>query len=337
VTKSVNLTSPADLQSALKSARSEIQWPPRVPKAKLARLYQADAQGIIDRDLIEDVGITLLLRCQAILDVAEAKAGRVKCPRCARAASLSAEPDEHEPVFIQRRPTRGEARDEVLTCPVCDWQITWGEYAQSFKRRQLNSGGATQFFQDYVRRYLAARTQQQKMLAIDRLIHQFHYSYRWEPDLPTRSVGPNLIQGKLGDVLRFLDELTYGTGSTEGLAEMRREWEDEYAKNMCLMLGGAQLAEILLHEIEGYLDAPFDDALAQMQVDRAAQPGAFRWTKVRIALEVLLARDPARGPDVWVEKLLAPHLPETSVSSVELPVPDVRTFLARIYERLFEP
>jgi hypothetical protein len=310
-----------------KSARSEIHWPPRVSKAKLRRLYQADAQGIVDRELLDDVGITLLLRCQAILDVAEARAGRVKCPRCARAASLSSDPDV-ETVYIQRQPSKGDARDEVLTCPACGWQITWGEYAKSYKRRQLHIGGAGPFFREYLRRYPAARTPQQKMLAIDRLIHQFHYSLRSEPDQPTRSVGPNLIQGKLGDVLLFLDELTYGPGSTEGLAAMRREWEGEYAKNMRSMLGGTQLAKTLLHEIEGYLDAPFETALAEMRADRTERPDAFRWRKVRITLEALLERTRERGRDRWVDKLLAPHLPESMT--------DVLTFLTRLYEALYE-
>jgi hypothetical protein len=256
------VTPPTDPTSAgLKSARSEIRWPPRVSKVKLRRLYQADAQGIIDQALLDDVGITLLLRCQAILE-----------------------------------------------------------------RQQLNSGGATPFFQEYLRRYPAARTPQQKMLAIDRLIHEFHYSLHQEPDLPTRSVGPNLIQGKLGDVLRFLDELTYGPQSTEGLAATRREWQDEYAKNM-RMRGGSQLAEILLDEIEGCLGHPLEETLASLQAEHAAQPGAFRWTKVRIALELLLARAQERGTDRWVEKTLASHLPAS--------VPDVPTFLTRIYESLY--
>jgi hypothetical protein len=315
-----------DAKPDLKSARSEIRWPRRLSKAKLRRLYQADAQGIVDRDLLDDVGITLLLRCQAILDVAEARKGRVKCPRCARADSLASKTDAREPVVIQRHPTPGDARDELLTCPACGWQITWGEYAKSYTRKQLHIGGAGPFFREYVRRYPAARTPQQKMLAIDRLIHQFHYSLRSEPDLPTRSVGPNLIQGKLGDVLLFLDELTYGPGSTEGLAAMRREWEDEYAQNMP-MLGGTQLAKTLLHEIEGYLDAPFETALAEMRADRAAQPDAFRWRKVRIALEALLERTRERGRDRWVDKLLAPHRPESMT--------DAGAFLRRIYEALY--
>jgi hypothetical protein len=293
-----------------------------VSKVKLRRLYQADAQGIVDQALIDDVGITLLLRCQAILDVAEARAGRVKCPRCA--GSL---PEGKEPAIIQRQPVKGDARDELLTCPACGWQITWGEYAKSYQHQQLNSGGATPFFQEYLRRYPAARTPQQKMLAIDRLIHEFHYSLHQEPDLPTRSVGPNLIQGKLGDVLRFLDELTYGPQSTEGLASTRRQWQTEYAKNM-RMRGGSQLAEILLDEIEGCLESPIEATLASLQAEHAAQPDAFRWTKVRIALELLLARAQERGTDRWVEKTLAPHLPSS--------VPDVPTFLTRIYEALYD-
>ena len=51
------------------------------------------------------------------------------------------------------------------------------------------------------------------MLAIDRLIHEFHYSLRQPRDLPTRPVGVNLIQGRLRDVITFLNTLTYGEGT----------------------------------------------------------------------------------------------------------------------------
>jgi hypothetical protein len=223
--KSANPTS-----AHLQSARRDIRWPPRVPKHKLRRLYEVDAQGIVDEDLIDDVGTTLWVRCQAILEVAEAKGGRVRCPRCERQEPGAR---QQEPSIIQREHCPGDARDEVLTCPRCDWQITWGEYAKSFKRRQLNVGGARDAFERYVERYRAARTPRAKMLAIDRLIHEFHYSYRWQPDLPTRSVGPNLIQGKLGDVLRFLDELSYGPQSTAGLIARRAEWQDTLCEPLC--------------------------------------------------------------------------------------------------------
>jgi len=43
------------------------------------------------------------------------------------------------------------------------------------------------------------------------------------PDLPTRPVGVNLIEGKLEDVITFLNELTFGSDSSwkENLATFR--------------------------------------------------------------------------------------------------------------------
>jgi hypothetical protein len=188
-----------------------------VPKWKIRRLYESDAQGMLDVELLEDVGWTLLLRCQDILTVDEAKKGRVSCPRCARRGS---------PTVIDRGPvTAGDKRDRVITCPECSWQITWGEYALSYSRKQLNAGGAKSAFAAYVRTYLAARSAREKMLAVDRLIHEFHYSARVLPDQPTRPVGVNLIQGKLASVLQFLDELSGLPPTRAEQASVREEWE----------------------------------------------------------------------------------------------------------------
>jgi ssDNA-binding Zn-finger/Zn-ribbon topoisomerase 1 len=201
--------------------RSEIRWSPRVPKWKVRRLYELDAQGILDEKLLDDVGFTLLLRCQDILAIHEAKRGRVKCPRCA---------EQRKHTIIERASRKDDVRDEVITCPECGWQITWGEYALSFKRKQLNSGGALTAFTRYIKEFKAARRPQQRMLAIDQLIHEFHYPLRAQPDLPCRPVGVNLIQGKLRDVVKFLDELTYGQQTTKGLEENRAAWLEEMAK-----------------------------------------------------------------------------------------------------------
>ena len=217
------------------AGREDIKWPRRVPKHKIRRLYESDARGMLDADLVDDVGITLLLRCKAILEVAEAREGRVKCPRCAR---------QRRKTVIPRARQMRDPRDEVLTCPACGWQITWGEYQKSFKRRQLNIGGAAGAFTGYVERYGAAHTPQAKMLAIDRLIHEFHFSLRDKPWLPTRSVGPNLIAGKLGDILRFLDELTYGPDVAQEMQERRIEWQRNLETNQRHMMGAGEDKEL---------------------------------------------------------------------------------------------
>jgi hypothetical protein len=198
--------------------RSEIRWSPRVPKWKVRRLYESDAQGMLDVELLDDVGITLLLRCRDILAIHEARVqGRVQCPRCAR---------QQRETMIQRLPRsqQEDVRDEVLTCPACGLQITWGEYNLSFKRKQLHSGGAVTAFERYIRAYPAAPTPQAKMLAVDWLIYEFHYSLRAQPDLPIRPVGTNLIEGKVADVVRFLDELNYGDRPPPEMRENLAAW-----------------------------------------------------------------------------------------------------------------
>ncbi len=183
------------------NGRDEIKWAKRLPKAKLRRLYETDAKGLRDDDLLDDVGYTLLARCRDILKIESAQQGQVHCARCDRNGQTT---------LIARPSTKDDPRDVVLTCPVCDWQITWGDYYLSFKRKQLNPGGATEIFAAFVENFPKAKTPQTKMLTIDRLIHEFHYSYRALPDLPTRPVGVNLIEGKLEDVIAFLNELTSG-------------------------------------------------------------------------------------------------------------------------------
>jgi len=199
------------------SGRDEVRWAPRVSKDKIRRLYQSHAGGLLDEELLDDVGITLYLRCEAIVAVAEALRGRVLCPRCAATGTTT---------VIERALNKG-ARDGLMTCPACGWACTWADYQRTFKRRQLNLGGAEPAFTTFLTRYPKARTPTAKLLAIDRLIHEFHYSLREQPDLPTRAAGVNLIKGRLTDVVEFLDELTYDGELKPQLTAQRERWRRE--------------------------------------------------------------------------------------------------------------
>jgi hypothetical protein len=195
--------------------RDEIEWAPRLPKEKIRRLYQSDAEGLLDDELLDDVGTRLYQRCKSILEIDAAKNGEVRCPVCERAGRET---------FIHRERVHG-ALEAALTCPVCGWQIVWHNYLRSFKRRQLNQGGAGDAFIAFVQGWPAARTPAQKMLAVDQLIHAFHFSVQQMPDLPSRPAALNLIKGKLDDVLLFLDELSAGPASTPGVDSTRQTWQ----------------------------------------------------------------------------------------------------------------
>ncbi|MBN1287314.1 MAG: hypothetical protein JXB47_18080 [Anaerolineae bacterium] len=187
-----------------------IRWAPRVPMNKIRRLYELDAQGIVDEDLIDDVAYALYARCESILTVTDAVFGRVKCPCCG--------------AMVARRP--GDDKTEVLTCAACGWQVTWGEYFQTYHRKQLAGGGAVGFFKEYRARLPGARSPQAKMLLIDWMIHRCHLAVVQPGTDPVdgRPAAVNLIQGNMTQVMFLLDELAYGPGSTPGVVETRDAW-----------------------------------------------------------------------------------------------------------------
>jgi predicted RNA-binding Zn-ribbon protein involved in translation (DUF1610 family) len=200
----------------------KIRWPKRVSKQKIRRLYESDARGLLDTELLEDVGLQLCMRCEAILTVTEAKAGRVACPACARSGVNT----------IISRNKRLNPREERIACPKCDWKTTWSEYKRSFLRKQMNDGGAGPEFRSFVERYKTARTPTEKMLAVDQVIHSFHV-YLLENIqtserklVPCRAACVNLIEGKLTDVVEFLDNLAYGSSSNPKLKETRDSWRE---------------------------------------------------------------------------------------------------------------
>lgn len=155
---------------------------------------------MLDQELLDEVGTKLYQRCRSILDVHSAKMGTVRCQSC----------DQKGVETWIRRGQIHKKDWEIsqIVCPLCGWRVGWGDYIRSFKRHQLNSGGALPAFETFVREYPGSRDPREKLLAIDHLIHAFHYSFRDRPEMPSRPVGPNLIKGKLEEVILWLDELS---------------------------------------------------------------------------------------------------------------------------------
>ncbi len=188
------------------------RWAPRLPKEKLRALYASEAGGHLDEALLQDVAATLFLRCRDIVRVARAKRGRLTCPEC-------------EIEFDRRRdPKTGSLLDSRQTCPQCGWSLLWRDFIKSIQRRQLNAGGAAAAFEAYLQRYRAARRPAELLLAVDRLIHEFHYSLKQDPSLPTRPAAVNLLNGQLRDILPFLDALSGNLPRAGEREAVRQRW-----------------------------------------------------------------------------------------------------------------
>lgn len=200
---------------------AEVRWALPVRQDRLRRLYEADARGITDEALTDDVGLALYLRCRSILTVMEAAAGRVACPRCARAGVES---------IIRRvgKDLSRASKAEELRCAVCGWATTWGQYWLTYRNQQLYGAGGMKAFRTFLTDFDRAHSAREKLHAIDRLIHSFHYNLKKgaKEYTPSRPAAANVVEGSLGEVISFLDRLTYGEATTPEMRETRAAYED---------------------------------------------------------------------------------------------------------------
>lgn len=192
----------------MNEAEKGIQWAPRVKQALIRRLYEMDARGIQDEELIDDIGWRLYERCLSFIAAVEAVHGRARCPGCGSIITHDCQPET------------------VLHCAQCGWETTWAAYFRTIQHKQLSGNEViVAFFQDFVDRFPGAQTPREKMALIDLLIHRFHWNIRYQGN--TRAAGVNLIEGNYHEVVEFLDHLSCGEGSTPGVRETWKEWRDQ--------------------------------------------------------------------------------------------------------------
>jgi hypothetical protein len=206
----------SDPVAALEAGAREVRWAPRVPPHKIRRLYETDALGIVDEEQIDDVGYALLARCRSILEVTEAHdRGRIRCPRAECRTT------------IQRRGSFANDGDdaEVIACGACGWATTARAYRLTYRGKQLYGPRALHAFEPFVRDFEHAVTARQKMLAIDRLIHDIHGDLAHGRKGIGRPAAVSVLEGSSRDIIRTLDALAYGDGTTPDLREGRARWD----------------------------------------------------------------------------------------------------------------
>jgi predicted RNA-binding Zn-ribbon protein involved in translation (DUF1610 family) len=181
-----------------------IHWAAKAPQWQIRRLYQAEAQGMLDDEQLDAVGLALWERCDSILAVTAAHHGHVGCPSCGT-------------VIARQQPPPA---DEVVSCPSCDWSLPWAVYHRSYRGKQLYGANAVEAFTRYHQAFPQATTARAKMLLIDQLIHAFHVGLR---ELG-RPVAANLIEGSLAEVIDFLDALASGGASSAEIGDSGETW-----------------------------------------------------------------------------------------------------------------
>ncbi|MCL1793091.1 MAG: hypothetical protein FWG34_04395 [Oscillospiraceae bacterium] len=175
------------------------KWAKKVPPEKIKRLYEQDAKGIYDEELIDDVGICLYARVDSMLMVTSSNLGKAVCIECRTEI-----PHNYNRSFI-------------LECPKCGWSMPFGEFNDSYKKQTLHGYGAQNELKEFYEKYPLANTYAEKMRLIDFLIHTFHGNLSERPSRPTAT---NVIEGSNAEVAHFIFSLAYGENSTVAKEEL---------------------------------------------------------------------------------------------------------------------
>lgn len=181
-------------------------WSLRVPRSKIQRFYEMSSSGILDEELIDDVGISLYARCESMIEVKDAKRGTVKCPSCR--ASI----ERQQPL----------SNNDRFKCMDCSWTCDWPTYRKHYKGTLLNAGQIEKQIRAFIRSYKGAKDYRQKIVLIDTLIHLIHD----EIGGGNKPGAHAFIEGAISDVAAFSDRLTYGSAIPEDVGARREQWRN---------------------------------------------------------------------------------------------------------------
>lgn len=173
----------------------KFHWAKKVSRREIERLYESEAQGLLDEDLLDQVLTAIVVRVGDMFEVRQAqKQGRVRCRKCKEFIA--------QPLWMG-----GKNREVPLKCAACGWETTCGEYLESYAGKDLLPGSRTELFEEFLQRYPAARSPQEKMLLLDWLIHAFHV----QAGVSSRLVAMNVIQGSRDQLIALLSNLAAGS------------------------------------------------------------------------------------------------------------------------------
>ena len=187
---------------------NKVQWARRVPLYKVRLLYESDSKGILDEDLLTEVGYGIYACCQDLLERAVAARGRVKCRNC-------------DNIIIRPLINGRFADSNILRCSLCGWEVACKDYHESLlRKRPALPYEPEEIFKEFAKQWPLASSSREKLLLIDRLIHEWHIHYitvGWP-------LGTSVIQATARQMVDLLEGLAYGPDSSKGLEQTRMVW-----------------------------------------------------------------------------------------------------------------
>ena len=167
----------------------KITWAQRVSRDKIIKLYESDANHMLDYDLLQDVGYSVIARAESILEANRIYEFQIlTCRSCGK--------DIHE------------NKENLTYACGCGWAVSEKEVKATYQGKQLIGHALIEYANKFIADWNNALNEPAKqMMAIDYLIHRFH----WEmTENPTRPVAVNYIEGTMNTVAQLILDLAYG-------------------------------------------------------------------------------------------------------------------------------
>lgn len=159
-------------------------WPAKLDIYKLKQLYMLDAKGIQDNQLVDEIGLTLYVRCiYGKEDMQRMEKSVIRCHNCSQELAGSSD-------FRQCK---------------CGYQYSYKEYRRSYRKNNMPTGAASKVFEAFITGWSLAKSYNEKMILIDTLLHEFHLSLI--SGAVHRPVAMNFIDGTRSQVDSIIKDL----------------------------------------------------------------------------------------------------------------------------------
>ena len=170
---------------------NQFKWCRKISRNDLLKLYTSEAKGMLDIDLLDEVGFAFYTRCKQAHEARDCmEKEQILCHYCG--AILDAE-DRLLPVHCQ-----------------CGYSYTHREYRRSYMAVNMPGNRATPIFEHFEQKWPGCKNSTEKMILIDWLIHECHVTLM--SGAKGKSVCENLIEGTRKQITDLIVGLAYGNG-----------------------------------------------------------------------------------------------------------------------------
>ncbi len=187
------------------AGEDKFHWAQKVSRRDIRRLYDSEAAGMLDEELLDQLIYAIHARVVDMFEVRQAQTtGQVRCRNC------------REMVADLYRMGGGVSSPRLIRCNKCGWEVTCGEFYRSYNGKDMLPASRKELFKDFLARFDLAHTSRDKMLLLDWLIHEFHM----HQGISGRLVAQNVIQGSRAQLIELISALAGETGEAAKQAWM---------------------------------------------------------------------------------------------------------------------